>query len=624
MFQVKKLFYLLFLCVQFHLQGQEQTVFIPRDIRQAIQKGTRSYDGTPGESYFQNRADYLIHAEYFPQSGILKGQSFITYTNNSNVRLNYIVLRVSQNVFQKGGIRGRRVDPSDVNDGVKISKIIINDKAHNPDSHIINTQTNMVYPMSLKAGEKASLEVEWEFTMPKKTTNRFGCYNSGACFIAYWFPQIAVFDDIHGWDLSDYTGIAEFYNSYGNFNVHITVPQNYLVWATGVLTNSKEVLSDELQKRYLLAKQSGEIIQIIGETDIRKKTDLTKRGKNTWKFEAINVNDFAFGTANNYRWDATSVEIRDKTGKINSVLIETAYDTKSVNFRKVAEIASWSVKDYSEDLPGIPYPYPKLTVFNGSGGMEFPMIKNDGETDSLSTLFLTTHEIGHSYFPFMVGTNQRRHGWLDEGLVTLLGQEQHYKRDSTLDFRKMYTHHYPVVSGTQADVPPLVNSGFITDDIFQVHEYMRPSLAFWTLRDILGRDLFKTCLREFIKTWEGKHPTPWDLFALFEKTSGIKLDWFFDPWFGQFCYPDLMISSVIEEGSSTHVEIKNKGGMPFPSILKIIYTDNSEGLHSIPATAWAEAAEHIVVLEKGKSVKMAELITEGYPDTDTGNNIYWK
>ena len=615
------LFFFLLSLILSVLNGQKTEIFVPLEIIEAYEKGTRSTDGRPGEEYFQNRADYVIHAEYNPGKRVLKGKEVITYYNHSETNLRYVVLRLYQNVFLKGGIRGRNVEPEDVHNGMKINRVVIGGKQLDPGSPIYKTQTNIVFPMSLPPGEQITIEAEWEFTMPFKTSNRFGCYPSEACFIAYWYPQVAVFDDIHGWELSDYMGTAEFYNNYGDFNVNITVPENYIIWATGELTNPDKVLRPGILERYNLAKTSGEVIHIIEEKDLKGKKRLTPKGSNTWKFTAENVNDFAFGTSNNFRWDGTSTVIKGEDGEIKQVFIETAYDIESINFRTNAEIAAWSVKDFSEDLPGIAFPYPKITVFNGGGGMEFPMIVNNGETDPVNTLFLTTHEIGHAYFPFMVGTNQIRHGWLDEGLVTMMAQEQHLKRDTSFNFRNIYLRQYPVIAGNQADVPPLVNSHFITDDIFQIHEYMRPSLAFWTLRDVLGHDLFRKCLQDFIRIWKWKHPTPWDFFNVFEKTSEMELGWFFDPWFGRFAYPDLKVSDIIDKDSATHIELTNAGGMPFPCALKIVFSDKSEEIHDLPATIWKNSPKFCFIYTGVKRVYSAELITDGYPDVNIENNF---
>jgi len=595
---------------------------MPLEVQKAYQKGFRSVDGLPGENYFQNKADYTINVEYVPENKLVKASGDIIFHNNSPQHLKYIVLRLHQNVFLKGGIRGREVDPGDLHNGMTLNHIEINGTKHKPDSHVLKNQTNVVFPLHLDPGKKARIYLEWEFTMPSNTTNRFGCYGNSSCFIAYWYPQVAVFDDVSGWDLTDYTGVAEFYNNYGDFNINIRVPGDYIVWATGELTNPGKILREPFLERYNNAKTSDKIIRIIEKKDLKSKSGITKKGKNTWEYSAVNVNDFAFGISNNYLWDATSVEISYPDSN-KRVFIETAYNPSSENFKQVAELAAWSVRDYSEDLPGIPYPYPKLAIFNGKEGMEFPMIMNNGESDYKGTLFVTTHEIGHTYFPFLVSTNQRRHGWMDEGLITVIGQEQHLKKETSYNFRNIYLQQYPTVAGTQDDIPPIVNSTNISDDIFQIHEYMRPSLAFWTLRDILGKDLFKQCLREFIEAWTEKLPTPWDMFYSFEKTAGMPLDWFFNPWFCNFAYPDLEISGIEKKMDKSEIKITNKGGMPFPSILKITLKDGSEVIYPVPAEAWMNTPELTFSIPENKPASHAELVTEGYPDINLSNNS-WK
>ena len=619
--ELKRTILILLLLLPYHFaNSQNDLLFVPREINAAIKAGSRSPYGTPGKNYFQNRVDYDIDVEYFPDTRFLKGTCNISYTNNSPFDLNHLVIRLYQNIFLKGGIRGRAVDPEDVHHGVKINSIIINGKDFDPLLPLYKTQTVIAFPFGISPGKKASIVIDWEFYMPAKTTNRFGCYGDSSCFIAYWFPQVSVFDDINGWDLSDYTGVAEFYNEYGDFLVNVSVPQNFIVWATGELVNPENVLQKEYLDKYNRAKISNEIVHIIDKKDLRKNSGITKKGKNTWKYHAINVSDFAFAVSNTYQWDATSVEIGGKSGAKKRVLIETAYNRASENFRDVAEIAAWSVKEYSDTFPGIDYPYPKLTIFNGRGGMEFPMIKNNGESNPKGTLFVTTHEIGHSYFPFLVGTNQKKHGWFDEGLVTMIAQEQYLLRDTSLNYRHMYNKQYPLVAGTEQDVPPLVNSNYLTDEIFQVHDYMRPSLAFWILRDIMGDDVFRECIAGFIEKWNGKHPTPWDFFNLTEHISGMELGWFFYPWFGRFAYPDLKISEIIVNNSITDIILENAGGMPFPSKLKINFSDDSSEIHDLPATIWKNSTKYSFKCQNEKTVRSAEIITEGFPDVNIENN----
>ncbi len=599
---------------------QDQRYFLPREIKEAYEKGSRSPDGKPGEKYFQNRANYNMDIIFQPLTKKVEGQAEIIYFNNSPVNLSYIVFRLYQNIFIRGGIRGRKVDPADLHDGMIIKNVVIEGQNYSPESCILKNNTNIVFPLNLGAGKKAKIYIEWEFYMPSKTGNRFGCYNSGSCFMGYWYPQVSVYDDISGWDFSEYTGVAEFYNNYGDFNVNITVPKNYIVWAGGELQNPEKILSEEILKRYQHAKTTDEIVHIVTKKDLKKKIDITNKKNNTWKYSASNVSDFAFAISNNYVWDATTITIKDKS-EYKKILVETAYDPSSGNFHKAAEIAAWSVQDFSTDLPGVPYPYSKLTVFQGKDGMEYPMIINIGDSGFKELLFVITHEIAHTYFPFLVGTNQKRYGWMDEGLITVLGQEQHLKKETTQNFQKLYLQHYPKIAGKQEDIPPIVNSGYLSDEIFQIHEYMRPSLAFWILRDILGQKTFRECLHGFIEIWKGKSPTPWDMFFTFENIAGLNLDWFFKPWFCEFAYPDLEITEIISKDGTNEIKIKNSGGMPFPSRLKITLQNGKEVYSPLPANIWKDTSEYIFIYDKADIITSAEIITEGFPDTNIENNL---
>jgi hypothetical protein len=612
---------LLLLVIFLLIAGYSQDLFIPRDIKNAYDAGTRSLDGNPGPAYFQNRASYSIDVEFNPQTRLLKGHEKITYKNNSRFSLRYIVIRLYQNVFKAGGVRGREVDPGDITDGVKITSLKIKGRNINLESDqwlLRESQTNIFLPFNCRVDSSAEIEIGWEFTMPAKPNDRFGGYNENTFFMGYWFPQVSVFDDINGWDIFEYNGIAEFYNEFGDFDVRIKVPENYIVWGTGSLQNPEAVLQKKYLQRYLKAQNPGDIIRIITENDRKNEKEITPKGINTWHFKADNVSDFAFGTSSTYLWDATGM--LTLSGK--KVFIQAAYDPEAKNFSKVVEISRWSIEELEKNIIGVEYPYPAMTAFNGIGGMEYPMIINDHDGNPTETIFVTSHEIAHSYFPFLVGTNQRRNGWLDEGLITMLGMEVQFKRDSSMNLRKSYTDFYPLVAGSQMDIPPIVNSIDISDNVFQLHEYVRPSLAFWTLQDIMGKDLFQKCIIEFIKRWEGKHPTPWDFFYTCNSVSGEDYSWFFEPWFNRFAYPDLGIQSADFENDTLKINIENSGGIPIPSKLIINYPDGSSEVKSIDGKQWSHSKLLSLLINTKKKPANIQLDTSGYPDCSESNNFF--
>jgi hypothetical protein len=612
------LFYLFFSILS---HSFTQGLYIPRDIKKAYDTGSRSMDGNPGPNYFQNRVNYRIEAEFDPATRLLKGSEKITYTNNSGSSLSYFVIRLYQNVFKRGTVRGREVDPSDTNNGVKITNLIINGKKCNLESDgclLHETQTNIFLPFNCPANSDAEIEIDWEFIMPSKPNDRFGGYDENTFFMGYWFPQVSVFDDINHWDTFDYNAVAEFYNEYGDFDVKITVPENYIVWSTGTLQNPKEVLEKKYFNRYVKSHESDDVVHIITANDRKDNKEITLKGLNSWHFKSENVNDFAFGTSSRYLWDAAGMNSR--SGK--KIFIQSAYDPEFISFDKVVDIAHRNIEELETKVIGVDYPYPSMTIFNGIGGMEYPMIINDHDGNLVESIFVTSHEIAHSYFPFLVGTNQHRHGWFDEGLITMLGMEVHNKRDSTMNLRGTYTEYYAHVAGTQIDIPQLVNSIDLSDNVFQLHEYVRPSLAFWTLRDIMGNEMYKKSIKEFIRRWEGKHPTPWDFFFTVNDFSGEDYSWFFQAWFFNFAYPDLAVESATYENDILEIKIKNAGGIPFPCKMNIIYSDGSSNEKYISGKQWSQSDLFSLREQSLKQPVKIHLDTSGYPDCNELNNTF--
>jgi hypothetical protein len=617
---MKKILFFFYVVFLFNFSFSQE-IYIPRDIKKAYDNGTRAKDGNPGPKYFQNRADYNIKASFYPETRLLKAYETIVYSNNSELPFRYAVIRLYQNIFKKGGIRGREVDPGDISDGVKITSLTIKGKKINLETDqwlLRESQTNIFIPFNCRTDSTAEIEVGWEFIMPSKPNDRFGGYDGKSFFMGYWFPQISVFDDINGWDTFDYDGVAEFYNEYGNFDVKITVPKNFVIWGTGTLQNPGEVLLPKYLQRFQEAMNSTETNHIITSDDRNNNDNISPQDTVTWHFMATNVNDFAFATSSTYLWDASGMTSR--SGK--KIILQSAYNPENQNFSKVVDVSRWNIEELEKNIVGVDYPYPSMTVFNGSGGMEYPMIVNDHDGTLIETIFVTSHEITHTYFPFLVGTNQRRHGWFDEGLVTMLGMEVHFTRDSTMNLRKSYTDFYPLVAGTQMDLPQMVNSTYLSDNVFQLHEYARSSLAFWTLRDFMGNDLFQKCIIEFIKRWEGKHPTPWDFFFTCNDVSGEDYSWFFEPWFNQFAYPDMAVKSAKYENESLEVVIQNAGGIPLPAKLEIKYQDGSNEVKIITGKQIGFSQEFKIAISTKKHPTEVHLDTSGYPDCNEGNNTF--
>lgn len=334
--------------------SQNTGLYMSLDLQNAYNNGTRSYSGKPGENYWINKSKYKIKANINPETRKLSGSQTVTYYNNSRDNLSKIVFKIYQDFYKKGSARDFQISPQATTDGVEISKILINEKEADLKKIQRNgTNLSVFLDEPLKPDSNITFLFEWSFIIPIISPVRMGAYDSTSFFIALWYPQISVYDDIDGWSTFNYTGQQEFYNDQNSFDVEITVPKEYVVWATGLLANPEEVFTEDYYDLYKEAIESDEIINIITKKDRRKK-NITPNELNTWKFKAQYTPDFAFGISDVYLWDLTSVVVDESSNR--RVIAGAAYSEKSEDFFEVAEITRDAVKLMSEELPGIPYP----------------------------------------------------------------------------------------------------------------------------------------------------------------------------------------------------------------------------------------------------------------------------
>ncbi|MFZ0456430.1 MAG: hypothetical protein WAM24_21960, partial [Ignavibacteriaceae bacterium] len=397
----------------------QDVFFMPLNIKNAYKNETRSTSGLPGKNYWQNSSDYNIKVQIIPSEYILKGIEKIKYSNNSPDTLWNLVIRLYQNFNKIGGSRNQNLDSGAITKGDIIEYLSINNKKLDPEdvNRIEIRGTNMFVNLTkpVLPGSKTELEIRWHFQIPKYPNPRMGAYDSTSYFIAYWYPQISVYDDIDGWDIFEYVGEQEFYNDFNSYDVEITVPNNIAVWSTGTLQNPAEVLTEKYLSRYKQALSSDDVIHIISAEDLQNNNIFNSEDEtNSWHYKADNIPDFAFALSDHYLWDGVSL-VADKNSN-KRIYIASAFRAASMDFYNVADITRKALDYYSNELPGVPFPYPGMTVYNGAGGMEFPMMVNDeSTTDFISTVGLTTHELAHTYFPFYMGINERKYAWMDEG-----------------------------------------------------------------------------------------------------------------------------------------------------------------------------------------------------------------
>ena len=620
-----KIFVLVTLFPYFGLFGQQE-LFMPRNIQSAYEEGTRSISGMPGDNYWQNSSDYKIKVELDPQENLLTGSEEIIYFNNSPDTLKRIVIRLYQDILKKGGARDWSFPSDGVHDGVQLSKVIIGGEEVDMEERkkFYRSGTNLLITLNkaLPPNSQLNLSINWSVLISDKVKIRMGAYDSTTFFIAYWYPQIAVYDDIDGWDRYNYSGQQEFYNDFSNFDVEIKVPNTFAVWAAGLLQNPDELLNEKYLERYNLAHQSDEVVRIIMEEDLAGGNIFNNSNEfNTWKFKADYVTDFSFALSDHYLWDGVSVIVDSATNR--KVFVDAAYKIESEDFYDVADISIKSIQYFSFEMPGVPFPYPCLTAFNGSGGMEFPMMINDGSASTLAgTVGVTSHEIAHTYFPFYMGINERKYAFMDEGWAVML----------PFDFQeRMVEENYPIrrnvssyqrFAGNETEMPPMIPSVLLKGSSYRTAAYSRPGLAYDYLREVLGDELFTEALQEFIKRWNGKHPLPYDMYNTFNEVTGQDLNWYWQPWFFERGHPDLAIDRVVQQEEKIQVFISKEGSIPIPIKLKIVFEDGTETELNHTAAVWKNGnKEFIVEHPSDKPVKEIILGSPDIPDTDSENNL---
>lgn len=616
-----------FVCFLATAHAQNDPYFIPETFKDAIEQGTRTHTGVPGDNYWVNHAEYAIDVDVNPETGMISGAADISYHNNSPDSLKTLVLRLYQNIYKKGNSRQFNIGDADLTDGVEITKLVVNGVEYDPESgRVSHTATNMyIQPDSPPApGTVTQIEVGWKFKMPQKRWIRFGQYSKNHMFAAYWYPQVAVYDDIDGWDKIEYAGMVEYYNDAGDFEVNITVPAKYVVWATGELQNSGEVFQNEVLKKFEKARRSNEVVKIIEHKDYESAEVTIPGQKHTWEFVAKGVPDFAFAVSSGSAWDAVSHVVDRKTGR--RVLISAVYPDTVVHYQDVAMIARNAVDYMSNQLPGFPYPYPQATVFaNGriNGGMEFPMIANNGAPFDYADLQgLTFHEILHNYFPFFMGTNERKYAFMDEGWARYfpMGFLGIYEPNDNYFQRSIA--QYESFAGSENELPPMIPTYIFNDYQTQrMAAYTRPAVAYHMLHETLGDEMFKACLLEYINRWMGKHPLPYDFFNTFNDVAGEDLAWFWKPWFFDRGHPDLAIRELTPENV---VLIKMKGSLPVPVELHVTYADGTEKHISKNARVWADGKKVLAIpLMTTSKVAEISLGNDLIPDVDRLDNV-WK
>lgn len=578
----------------------------------------RSASGKPGPKYWQNGADYKINATLNPEEDLLTGSITINYTNNSPESLEFVWLQMEQNRFTEESrgtlttpIQGNRYT-GDMDGGYKISNLVAKSgrKGDASDKHIIDdTRMQVFFNEPIEAnGGTATISMNFQYTIPTTGMDRMGQLDveDGTIFaMAQWYPKVAVFDDVRGWNTTPYLGAGEFYLEYGDFEYNVTVPYNFIVVGSGELVNANEVLTATQQKRMQQAANSDTTVYIITPEEVGDSKSYVKQsGTSTWKFKIKNARDVAFGTSKAFIWDAARINLSD--GK--TAIAQSAYPKESdgeTAWSRSTEYTKYSIEHYSEKW--FPYPYPAaVNVAADIGGMEYPGLSFCGYQAEEKALWgVTDHEFGHNWFPMIVGSNERLYAWMDEGFNTFINfyssevfNDGEYQDD--LDQPRQYVNWLTSDSresiATYPDVVSTRNLGMIA--------YVKPAMGLFMLREyVLGHERFDNAFTAYIERWAYKHPTPGDFFNTMENVAGEDLSWFWESWFYGNGNIDLAIDGVYPYQGSYLVVLSNKGEVPMPVKLQVVYQDGTEEMINLPVEIWQRGKSWNHLITTNKEVK---------------------
>lgn len=570
---------------------------ITNAIRRAYTAGTRDSTGMPGRNYWQLRTDYSIDVTLDASASRLSGRARITLHNNSSDSLTAIAFRLDPNHFLGNAAHAAPWVPAEVTDGMVISRMTVDGKAVNVSSNSglvgdgasgarslaaaqqaaagasaselvlrngrsTSASVRLVTPIA--AGARAVLEIDWSHKLPGGPGSGHRMVQRWADTLyqpTQWFPRVAVYDDLRGWDSELYLGPSEFYNNFGTFDVNINVPAGWIVSGTGVLQNPDQVLTAKARAQLTKVLLTDSMTTIVGADEIgpgQATANGDASGRLTWRFHADTVNDFAWATAKKFVWQATRATVPTKGAiPINLLFLPGS----APRFARAGEIGRHALEFYSKLW--FPYQFPQLTMQDGpSAGMEYPMVinSNQGAAD---------HETGHQWWPMVVSNNETWYGWMDEGFnqyMNILSDADAQHRAADLDGRGQ---SYGNTSGNEAEPPMMWNANYAGPQFYGFQTYNKTPLMLSALGGVVGDTAVQRAHKQWASAWMFKHPSPWDYMFFMNKALGRDLGWFWYSWLFTTESVDGRIETVKTQGMRTTVVVKQDGQMPSPVVLEV-------------------------------------------------------
>jgi hypothetical protein len=579
----------------------------------------RSADGSPGPDYWQQRADYTIAAELDTAAKRISGTVSIRYANNSPDTLRFVWLQLDQNLYRAGS-KGAALYPADSRWGVRgflggfnLTNVTTNGRAAT--LHVDDTMMRLALDRPLPPGGRTTIAMSFAFLVPEYGSDRMA--RDGSFYeIAQWYPRMAVYDDVRGWNIEPYLGQGEFYLEYGDFDYSITVPAGYVVAGSGVLQNPREVLAPDQRRRLAAAARSDTVVRIITESEAVARPVA---GTRTWRFRAEKVHDVAWAAAPDFRWDATSWK---------GIVTQAYYYPKAgKGWEAAAEQTQFTIRTYSELF--YPYPYPQATSVAGPvGGMEYPMfVMVHGGATPESVFGTLDHEHGHEWFPMIVGSNERLYAWQDEGFNTYINSFSNERRYPGREAWSAYLANWKSIVERGIDSPLMTAPDNVHPSALGAVGYRKPAAVLLMLRNhVVGPELFDTAFREYTRKWAFKHPTPADFFRTIESYAGGDLSWYWRAFFYGTEVLDIGVTGVTQSDTGqmlATVGLKRTTSVPFPVMLRVRYADGSTEDFRLPEKIWARGDEFAATLPvRGRVTGVRLWPNPSIPDWNSANDTW--
>ncbi|SHN38657.1 M1 family metallopeptidase [Chitinophaga sp. CF418] len=601
----------------------------------------RTATGEPGSAYWQNQSDYVIDATLDDQRNVIKGVATITYTNNSPRALSSLWLQLDQNVYKhnsRGILSGlfqyKNADEHVADGGFQIEDVKPAGNTTGSISYdIYDTRMKLSLSEPLQKGQQLTFRIQYSYLFPVNYKNAdfqvnrtdiMPSRNGNIYAVAQWYPRMCVLDDIEGWNTLPYLGNGEFYLDFGNFQVNITLPSSYLVEASGDLMNPEEVLTPVQLQRWRAAKESADRVFIRSAKEVLEASSRPAKPTCTWKFKMDRTRDFAWTASNSFIWEASAFRLGDGKKVMGSSLYPVESD-KTNSWARSGEYIKFTLQHFSEKW--FTYPFNKaVNVASNLDGMEYPGIVFCSARDTGNIYWaVVNHELGHTWFPMVVGSNERKYAWMDEGF-NLFMDNIATKEFNKGEFKGYAEIDMPVTALFADTLLPIISRPDIIpgNQVYSI-QYQKVAYLLALLRnEIVGTERFDAAFRKYVNDWAYKHPTPWDFFRSMNASVGEDLTWFWKSMFIENFKMDQKIAKVENaDKQSTFVTIENTERAAMPLVVDIAYVSGVHERRSFPVEIWQYNTVYTFAASRKEGVSRIVIDPDQvYPDVDRSNNIY--